>query len=58
MSFCEVMKMEHDEKPEKGTEVEDHKTSRREVLRKAGPAAYIAPGLLLLAVPRKAQIGS
>ncbi len=52
--------MDKDEEPGKGSEVaaEDEKTSRREVLRKAGPAAYVAPGLLLLAVPAKAQMGS
>lgn len=52
--------MDKDEEPGKGSEAEaeDEKTSRREVLRKAGPAAYVAPGLLLLAVPAKAQMGS
>jgi len=50
--------MDNDEEPGKGSEAEDEKTSRREVLRKAGPAAYVAPGLLLLAVPAKAQMGS
>jgi hypothetical protein len=58
MSFREVMKMDHDEEPRKESEAEDHKTSRREVLRKAGPAAYVAPGLLLLAVSGKVQLGS
>lgn len=50
--------MDNDEKPAKETEVGDEKTSRREVLTKTGQAAYVAPGLILLAISPKVQLGS
>ncbi len=57
-AFGEVMRMDNDDKPVGETEAEDQKTSRREALAKAGKAAYVAPGLILLAASRKGQPGS
>ena len=58
MFLREVMKMDNDAKQAEETKADGEKTSRREVLKKARPAAYVAPGLILLAVSRNAQPGS
>jgi hypothetical protein len=40
---------------EQDKQFDEAAASRREVLKKLGPAAYVAPGLLLLSMPLKAD---
>jgi len=50
--------MENEAQNRKETEIGENKTGRREILRKAGLGAYVAPTLIMLAVSRKVQVGS